>query len=70
FRMGSKDEFDKMDLCFISSIETNIFDDILDSYKQLCSEKSNSLVESEAETDLSNSEKSLYPLTKEQSFAN
>ncbi|CAG8715553.1 27116_t:CDS:2, partial [Dentiscutata erythropus] len=67
FEMAS-DEFNEADLCFISNVKTNIFDEILDSYGQLRSEESNSLVESEAETDLTNSEEGLYPLTKGQSF--
>ncbi|CAG8802163.1 9267_t:CDS:1, partial [Cetraspora pellucida] len=51
FEMASDDKFNEADLCFISNVETNIFDEILDSYGQLRSEESNSLVESEAETD-------------------
>ncbi|CAG8713486.1 31971_t:CDS:2, partial [Racocetra persica] len=66
--MASDDEFNEADLCFISNVETNIFDEMLDSYGQLRSEESNSLVESEAETDLTDLEEGLYPLTKGQSF--
>ncbi|CAG8783014.1 15737_t:CDS:2, partial [Racocetra fulgida] len=50
------DEFDEADLCFSSNNEMNIFDEILDSYGQLRSEESNSLVEAEAEADLTDSE--------------
>ncbi|CAG8855719.1 27209_t:CDS:1, partial [Gigaspora margarita] len=53
----SEDEFDEADLYFTSSIETNIFDVILNSYGHFCTKKSNSLIESEAETDLTNLEK-------------
>ncbi|CAG8764508.1 8467_t:CDS:2 [Gigaspora margarita] len=49
--MESKTEFDEVDLCFASNIE------------------SNNLPDSEAEADLTDSEEGLYPLTKEQSFA-
>ncbi|CAG8597109.1 5644_t:CDS:2, partial [Dentiscutata erythropus] len=66
----SEDEFDEADLCFASNNEMNIFDEILDSYGQLCSEESNSLVEAEAEADLTDSEEGLYPLSKGQSFTN
>ncbi|KAF0493909.1 hypothetical protein F8M41_021294 [Gigaspora margarita] len=69
FKIGSKDEFDEADLYFTSSIETNIFDVILNSYGHFHTKKSNSLIESEAETDLTDLEEGLYPLTKEQSFA-
>ncbi|CAG8566697.1 13135_t:CDS:1, partial [Dentiscutata heterogama] len=68
FEMASDDEFNEANLRFISNVETNIFDKILDSYGQLQSEKSNSLVEFEAKTDLTDSEEGLYPLTKGQSF--
>ncbi|CAG8572587.1 2066_t:CDS:2, partial [Scutellospora calospora] len=66
--MASDDKFDEADLCFISNVETNIFDEILNSYGQLRSEESNSLVESEAKakTDLTDSEEGLYSLTKGQ----
>ncbi|KAF0463802.1 hypothetical protein F8M41_026568 [Gigaspora margarita] len=65
--MGSEDEFNEADQCFTSSIETNIFDDILDSYGHLCTKES--LIESEAKNDLTDSEEGLYLLTKGQSFA-
>ncbi|KAF0333007.1 hypothetical protein F8M41_016501 [Gigaspora margarita] len=66
--MGSEDEFDEADLCFTSSIEMNIFDNILDSYGHLRTEKS--LIESEAESDLTDSEEGFYRLTNGQRFAN
>ncbi|CAG8717166.1 15447_t:CDS:2, partial [Dentiscutata heterogama] len=64
----SEDEFDEAELCFSSNIEMSLFDDILNSNGQLCSEESNSLTESEAETDLTDSEEGLYLLNKGQSF--
>ncbi|CAG8844912.1 10208_t:CDS:1, partial [Gigaspora margarita] len=66
----SKDEFDEANLYFTSSIEMYIFNSILNSYRNLHTKKSNSLIESEAKTDLTNSEEKLYLLTKGQSFAN
>ncbi|KAF0332906.1 hypothetical protein F8M41_020822 [Gigaspora margarita] len=67
--MESEKEFDEADLCFTSNIETNIFDEILNSNEQLRAEESNSLTDSEDEGDLTDSEESLYPLTKGQSFS-
>ncbi|CAG8853701.1 45689_t:CDS:1, partial [Gigaspora margarita] len=53
-----KEEFDKANLYFTSNIDVNIF------------EKGGNSMDSEIETDLTNSEKYLYPLTKGQSFTN
>ncbi|CAG8466689.1 3365_t:CDS:2 [Dentiscutata heterogama] len=63
--MKSEAEFDKADLCFASNIETNIFEKILTSNRQLLLKESVNLMDSEAETDLTDSEKDLYLLVKE-----
>ncbi|KAF0489658.1 WD40 repeat-like protein [Gigaspora margarita] len=62
--MKSEEEFDEMDLCFTSSsVATNLFD------SQLQTDESNSLTNSENESDLTDSEEGLYPLAKRQSFS-
>ncbi|KAF0472751.1 WD40 repeat-like protein [Gigaspora margarita] len=59
-----------MDLCFTSSsVATNLFDEILNSNGQLQTDESNSLTNSENESDLTDSEEGLYPLAKGQSFS-
>ncbi|KAF0492464.1 WD40 repeat-like protein [Gigaspora margarita] len=68
--MESEEEFDDMDLCFTSSsVATNLFDEILNSNGQLQTDESNSLTNSENESDLTDSEEGLYPLAKGQSFS-
>ncbi|KAF0492462.1 WD40 repeat-like protein [Gigaspora margarita] len=55
--MESEEEFDEMDLCFTSSsVATNLFDEILNSNGQLQTGESNSLTNSENESDLTDSE--------------
>ncbi|CAG8780649.1 25389_t:CDS:1, partial [Gigaspora margarita] len=56
FKMENENDFDEAELCFASNIETNIFNDILNSTGQLHYEESNNLTESEFKTDLTNSE--------------
>ncbi|CAG8846271.1 7687_t:CDS:2, partial [Gigaspora margarita] len=52
-----------------SSVATNLFDEILNSNGQLQTDESNSLTNSENESDLTDSEEGLYPLAKGQSFS-
>ncbi|CAG8722450.1 1675_t:CDS:1, partial [Gigaspora margarita] len=68
FKMESEKEFNEADLCFTSNIEMNIFDEILNTNGQLRAEESNSLMNSEDEGDLTNSEESLYPLNQRAKF--
>ncbi|CAG8735294.1 3160_t:CDS:10, partial [Gigaspora margarita] len=53
----SEEEFNEVKLCFTSNIDVNIF------------EEGGNSMDSEVETDLTNSEEYLYPLTKGQRFA-
>ncbi|CAG8815962.1 42982_t:CDS:2 [Gigaspora margarita] len=62
----SETKFDEADLCFASNIGTNLFNKILTSNRQLHSEESDNLPDSETEADLTNLEKGLYSLAKRQ----
>ncbi|CAG8814164.1 18278_t:CDS:1, partial [Gigaspora margarita] len=65
--MESEEEFDKANLCFTSNVDVNIFEEILNSNRQLRTEEGGNSTDSEVETDLTDSEEYLYPLTKGQS---
>ncbi|KAF0473755.1 hypothetical protein F8M41_024845 [Gigaspora margarita] len=68
--MASDNEFNMADLCFANNVEINMFNKTLNFNKQpQMTEETTELPGTKTETDkFTNSEKELYPLTKERSF--